>query len=95
VGAISVSPDRPPGARRLAQIRDRIKQSGARCVFSEPQFEPKLATLLSAGTGARSSVLDPLGADLPPGPAAYFTLLHNLADNLVACLSGPARDEDH
>jgi zinc transport system substrate-binding protein len=90
VGAISVSPDRPPGARRLTEIRDRIEQSKARCVFSEPQFEPKLATLLSAGTGARSSVLDPLGADLPPGPEAYFTLLHDLADNLSRCLARPA-----
>ncbi len=88
-GAISVSPNRPPGARRLAEIRDRIAQSKARCVFSEPQFEPKLATLLSAGTGVRSSVLDPLGADLPPGPEAYFTLIHHLADNLSRCLSGP------
>lgn len=89
-GAISVSPGRPPGARRLAEIRDRIEQAKARCVFSEPQFEPKLATLLSAGTGARTGILDPLGADLPAGPEAYFTLLHRLADNLSGCLSAPA-----
>ena len=88
-GAISVSPDRPPGARRLTEIRAKIEQSGARCVFNEPQFEPKLALLLSEGTGAKTSVLDPLGADLPPGPEAYFTLMHHLADHLVNCLTGP------
>ncbi|AMV70949.1 zinc ABC transporter substrate-binding protein ZnuA [Desulfuromonas carbonis] len=88
-GAISVSPERTPGARRLSEIRNRIKQVGARCVFSEPQFEPRLATLLTAGTGARTGILDPLGADLAAGPEAYFTLLRTLAANLVTGLSPP------
>ena len=94
-GAISVSPDRQPGALRLSEIAARVKQVGARCIFSEPEFQPKLARLLADTTGARVGVLDPLGADIPPGPDAYFTLMQNLADNLVACLSGPARGEDH
>ena len=93
-GAISVSPDRQPGARRLSEIAARVKQVGARCIFSEPEFQPKLARLLAETTGARVGVLDPLGADIPPGPDAYFTLMQNLADNLVACLSGPARGKD-
>ena len=87
VGAISVSPDRAPGARRLSEIRDRIQQVGARCVFSEPQFQPRLATLLTEGTGARTGVLDPLGANLPAGPDAYFLLMQHLATHLVAGLS--------
>jgi len=87
LGTITVSADRPPGARRLAEIQARMAATGARCVFREPQFEPKLAALLVAGTSARLGILDPLGADLPPGPDAYFELMERLADNLQRCLA--------
>ena len=39
-GAITVSPERRPGARRLARIRSHIRESGVPCVFGEPSFEP-------------------------------------------------------
>ncbi len=89
VGAITVSPDRKPGARRLREIRATITKLGARCVFSEPQFEPRLVATVTEGTGARAGVLDPLGADLPAGPDAYFVLMRNLAGSLENCLQGP------
>jgi zinc transport system substrate-binding protein len=40
------------------------------------------------GTGAREGVLDPLGADITPGPGAYQALIGNLAKSFKACLSG-------
>jgi zinc transport system substrate-binding protein len=40
------------------------------------------------GSGARQGVLDPLGADLTPGPGAYQQLLLNLARDLKSCLAG-------
>jgi zinc transport system substrate-binding protein len=86
VGAITISPDRAPGARTLADIRNRIASSGALCVFREPQFEPALVGTAVAGTPARVAVLDPLGADLAPGPDAYFTLMRRLAGSLSTCL---------
>lgn len=88
-GAISVSPERSPGARRLTRVRERILRAGVRCVFAEPQFEPRLVATLVEGTRARTGVLDPLGADLPPGPEAWFALMRNLADALAACLAVP------
>lgn len=87
VGAITVNPERPPSARRLAEVRARIIESGARCVFAEPQFPPRVVAAIVEGTEARSAVLDPLGADLEPGADAYFSLMRALADSLVHCLS--------
>lgn len=87
VGAIAVSPERPPSARRLSEIRARIVESDIRCVFAEPQFPTRVVAAVVEGTGARSAVLDPLGADMAPGTDAYFTLMHTLADSLVGCLS--------
>lgn len=87
VGSITVSPEQPPGARRLQDIQDRIAVHGARCVFREPNFEPALVDTVIAGTAARSGVLDPEGAALDAGTDLYFELLRGLADSLKSCLS--------
>lgn len=88
VGSITVSPERQPSAKRVAAIRDRIRQSGAVCVFSEPQFEPALVRTLMDGTQARTGVLDADGGiGVPAGPDAYVTILQNLAGSLRSCLA--------
>ena len=87
VGSITIDPERRPGARRIKEIRQKIKQLGARCVFSEPQFKSRLIATVIEGTGAKTGTLDPLGADLPAGPEAYFQLMTRLGDNLLAGLN--------
>ena len=88
IGSITVSPEVMPGAERVSELRDKISELSATCVFSEPQFEPKLVETLVEGTGARTGVLDPLGATLAKGPDLYFQLLRNMASSLKKCLSG-------
>jgi len=86
VGAITVSPEQRPSAQRLSEIRRKIDEVGAACVFAEPQFEPTLVDTVIEGTNAQTGVLDPLGAALEAGPHQYFQLLNSLADSLVHCL---------
>ncbi len=86
-GSITVSPEKAPGAARIKEIHDKIKSLGAACVFSEPQFEPKLVKTVIDGTDAKTGVLDPLGAELKDGPDLYPQLIRNLADSLKTCLS--------
>ncbi|WP_273786166.1 zinc ABC transporter substrate-binding protein ZnuA [Brucella intermedia] len=86
-GSITVSPEKAPGAARIKEIHDKIKSLGATCVFSEPQFEPKLVKTVIDGTEARTGILDPLGAELKDGPDLYPQLIRNLADSLKTCLS--------
>ena len=86
VGSITLDPDQAPGARRLTELRHRIEELGAVCVFSEPQFEPALVETLTEGLPVRTGALDPLGAALPAGEAAYFALMRDLADSLASCL---------
>jgi len=87
VGSITVSPERTPGAQRLSEIRAKIGELGAACVFSEPQFAPRVVRTVVEGTSARQGVLDPLGADHPAGPDAYFALMRDLAASLKKCLA--------
>ena len=89
-GSVTLSPERQIGAARLQEIRRKIGEASAACVFSEPQFTPKLLATITEGTDARTGVLDPLGADLPSGSEQYFQLMTNLATNLTQCLSGPS-----
>jgi zinc transport system substrate-binding protein len=70
VGAVTVSPERAPGAQRVSEIRGQIRALGAACVFAEPQFAPGVLATVVEGTAARQGVLDPLGADQPAGPEA-------------------------
>lgn len=88
VGAIAVNPDRIPGARRLAELRREVGRKRVKCVFREPQFTPKLAVMIAEGTGARIGVIDPLGAELEPGPDLYDRMMRSNAESLLACLLG-------
>ncbi|QGZ37133.1 zinc ABC transporter substrate-binding protein ZnuA [Stappia indica] len=85
-GSITVSPEVMPGAERVTEIKARIGELGATCVFAEPQFEPKLIQVVTEGTKARSGVLDPLGAELADGPDLYFGLIDGLASSMEQCL---------
>jgi zinc transport system substrate-binding protein len=86
VGAVTVAPDRPVGPRRVAALRDAIRTRAIACVFREPQFPPALIQTLAEGSHARVGVLDPLGAELTPGPDLYPKLLDDLASSLRGCL---------
>ncbi len=87
IGSITVSPEVMPGAERVSELRNKIIDLSATCVFSEPQFEPKLVKTLVKGTGALTGVIDPLGASLTKGPDLYSQLIREMAASLKDCLS--------
>ena len=84
-GAIALSDASDPSPARVAEIQQRIADEGIVCVLSEPQFSPGLVATVMDGVEARTAVLDPLGADLEPGPELYPQLLRNLATALASC----------
>lgn len=87
VGSITLSPEVRPSAKRLTEIRQRLATLTASCVFAEPQFQPRVVEAVTEGTTARAGTLDPEGALVEAGPAAYETLLRNLASGLKSCLT--------
>ena len=86
VGSITVSPEVLPGAERVAELREKVRDLDATCVFSEPQFQPKLVKTITKNTNAGTGVLDPLGASIDDGAELYFTLIRNMAASLKKCL---------
>ena len=86
IGSITVSPEVMPGADRIRELQQKVRKLDATCVFSEPQFQPKLVLTVTENTNAGTGVLDPLGATIKDGPELYFTLLRNMAASLKTCL---------
>lgn len=84
-GAISLGDATDPSPARIAEIQDRVRDENVACVLAEPQFNPGIVAVVLDGTDAATAVVDPLGADLTPGPALYPQLLRNLATNLASC----------
>jgi len=86
VGSISDVSAAAPSAKRLNEIRSKLEETKAVCVFREPQFDAKYVTVVLEGSQARQGVLDPIGSELTPGPKAYAELLTRLAKGARDCL---------
>lgn len=85
-GVFSVASEVQPGARHVAQMRERLQAAGPTCVFSEPPLRPRLAQTLSAGLPVTLAELDALGSAVPVSAQGYEQLLENLAGSLAGCL---------
>lgn len=86
LGVISVDPQVTISAKKLRGLEQCIVENKVTCIFSEPQFNPKLINILHKQTGVNKGQLDPLGRDKDLGTDGYFKLLENLTNDLSACL---------
>ena len=85
-GTVTVTPDTMPGAARIDELRAKVSELGATCVFAEPNFEPAVVETIIEGTMAKAGVLDPEGGALTEGVNLYPDLLRGLAAGLADCL---------
>jgi zinc transport system substrate-binding protein len=86
VGSISDVSAAAPSAKRLKEIKDKLEETKAICVFREPQFDEKYVSVVLEGSKAKQGILDPIGSGITPGPMAYAELLSNLAKGARDCL---------
>ncbi|BFM50937.1 zinc ABC transporter substrate-binding protein [Marinomonas sp. THO17] len=86
VGEITVSPERKPGAKKVAELRHMIEENKVQCVFSEPQFSPAIVKALLDGSKVNTAPLDPLGGKVTLNSDAYYNFLEGMADTFSSCL---------
>ena len=84
-GAISLGDASDPSPARLAEVRKRVVDEGIECVLAEPQYKKGLVKAVIEETNSNTTVIDPLGVKLKPGPELYEQLIRNLATNLAGC----------
>jgi zinc transport system substrate-binding protein len=86
VGSITFTPEESPTPTRIKTIREKIKQSGATCVFTEPYVSESIMNTITEGFHIRHATLDPEGIALEPSPTLYETLMQQFSDSLTTCL---------
>ncbi len=84
-GALTLNPDVLPGAKQIDAIQDLIKDKNIKCIFSEPQYNPKIIETLAADMKISTGIMDPLGAFIDQGPEMYNQLILNIANPLKDC----------
>lgn len=85
-GVISINPEAPASVARIKELQEKVSKANVTCIFTEPQFNPKLAQLVAEGSNAKLGTLDPLGATLKSGPDLYFKLMQQMATAFSNCL---------
>lgn len=85
-GVFSLAHEIQPGARHVNALRDQLRSAGRACVFSEPQFTPRLINSLTEGLSVETAQLDPLGADITVSADGYIELLNSLTGSWAVCL---------
>ena len=85
LGALTINTDVQPGAKQISEIKELVEHRNIKCIFSEPQFNPKLINMIANSTGAKTGVLDPLGSSYKTGKSLYFNLIKDLYANLNKC----------
>ena len=84
-GALTLNTDVLPGAKQITEIQDVIMNKGINCIFSEPQFNPKIISTIAEDTNIKTGVFDPLGSNINSDKNLYFKLISSLVKNLKGC----------
>ena len=84
-GALTLNTDVLPGAKQIDEIQDVIKDRGINCIFSEPQFNPKIISTIADDMNIKTGVFDPLGANIKSAKDLYFKLISKLGNELKGC----------
>ena len=72
-GVVLANVGQEPTAAELAALVEKVKAAGVKAVFSEAQFNPKLAQTLAAGGGHQAGRHDPLQRRPRAGPGGHLS----------------------
>lgn len=87
IGVILENPGQEPSAAELAALVRTVKDAGVTAVFSEAQFDPKLAQTLADEAGITKVVTTLYNDSLGPAPAdTYIGLMTWDVDEIVKAL---------
>lgn len=84
---VTINPTRKPGAKHLAQLRQRLGNQQAVCIFSEPQFSAAVLAAVVGDAPAKVVEVDPLGQGITPQAGGYIRFLDQFAETFATCLT--------
>jgi zinc/manganese transport system substrate-binding protein/manganese/iron transport system substrate-binding protein len=87
IGVVVANVGQEPNAAELAALVEKVKAAGVKAVFSEAQFNPKLAQTLADEAGIKSVVTTLYNDALGPAPAdSYPGMMRWNMDQIVEAL---------
>ena len=87
IGVILANPGQEPSASELAALVEKVKAAHVKAVFSEAQFNPKLAQTLAQEAGISQVVTTLYNDALGPSPAdSYLGMMRWNMDEIVKAL---------
>jgi zinc transport system substrate-binding protein len=75
VAVVEAFPGKEPSARDIAAVVERARAAHVRAIFIEPQMPPRVAEQIARDCGARTQVVDELGAPNLPERGHYLDLM--------------------
>lgn len=87
---INHDPDQPARLAQMGRVSKQLESGQIQCLFAEPQFDGRLIAILVDRYKLRQGVLDPLGADIDPGAAAYAQLMRRISEQIRGCMLAPS-----
>jgi zinc transport system substrate-binding protein len=74
-----------PSPRRIARLRDLAASRDVTLLFAERGANDALAAAVFEGNDVTVCIIDPLGAELAPGPRLYWDTLTKLSETMNRC----------
>ncbi|MCV5005267.1 zinc ABC transporter substrate-binding protein ZnuA, partial [Escherichia coli] len=72
--------------RSLYEIKKKLLEKNAVCIFTEPQFNSNIIDVIIRGTNIHKGILDPLGIKTSLGKRSYLRFLLQLSNQYISCL---------
>ena len=85
-GALLHSDGAPPSAGRLSALHDELEHEQVHCIFTEPQFDPRIVAAISENGEIPVAELDPIGVGLEAGTGLYQRLISRMGEQIATCL---------
>jgi len=88
IAVIEREPGTEPTAGELTDTIDKVRKSGIKALFAEPQYSQKAADTISRETGAKVYVLDPVSTGPKnAAPEAYIKIMDQNLNTLLEALT--------
>jgi len=83
--SVTLNPEVQPSAARIKELQHEVEENKITCLFSEPQFSPKVLKVVAENTTAKIETLDPLGSQFEKGEDQYFEMMTSLSNSFDDC----------
>ena len=85
-GVLTLNPELSPGARHVAEVHDKLRESTHPCLLTEPQFNRQWWRSITEGLDVTFSTWDPLATDIEATGSGYLDFQQSIADAILRCL---------